>query len=90
MKQLPSPGVDWTSMRSSMFVHDAVADRETEAGALADRFGREEGVKDSLADFRLDAASGVGDFDSNALALAVGSACESSRCLQTGRRRWRS
>src|SRR5579863_2095648 len=57
---------------AAMFADDSVADREAEAGALADCFGGEEGIEDSLADLGLDSAAGVGDFDSNAHRLGLG------------------
>ena len=47
-----------------MFADDSVADGKAETGALADWFGGEEGVEDSIADLGLHTAAGVGDFDS--------------------------
>src|SRR5207245_10184519 len=46
-----------------MFFDDAVADRESQAGAATCGFGGEEGVEDAREIFALDAEARVGDFD---------------------------
>jgi len=43
--------------------HDVVADRETEAGALAGRLGREERLEQPVAQFGRDANAVVADAD---------------------------
>jgi hypothetical protein len=43
-----------------LFGHDAPGDVEIKAGALADRFGGEEGLEDPRLDLIRNAGSGVG------------------------------
>src|SRR5450759_3148214 len=52
--------------------HDALADREAEAGPLADRLGREERVEDPRADRRRDPAAIVGDLEHDVVAVGPG------------------
>src|SRR5919106_4007330 len=52
--------------------HDAPADVEAEAGALADRLGGVEGLEDVGQDRLGDARAGVGDLDDQAVAVAAG------------------
>src|ERR1700691_4398395 len=53
---------------SAVFLHDAVADAEAEAGALADGLGGEERIEDLLGGF--DAGSAIGKLDDQ-LAVVV-------------------
>jgi len=48
--------------------HDVVADREAEAGSLADRFGREERLKMLVFDLRWDTGAIVTDSDFDLIA----------------------
>src|SRR3546814_1088826 len=45
--------------------HHAVADREADAGALADRLGGEEGIEDARADFGRHAGAAVAHGDAH-------------------------
>src|SRR5262249_39054123 len=60
-------GVDLDA--AAVLLDDAVADRQTEAGPLADRLGGEEGVEDLAADLRRDAAAGVAERDAHRLVV---------------------
>ncbi len=51
---------------------DTVGQRQPEPRAFADRFGREEGIEDTLHVFRRDAAAGIGDFNPGFIRLPAG------------------
>ena len=48
VKRAPCPSVLSTATRAAVAVHDALRDREAQAGALSDRLGREERVPDAV------------------------------------------
>jgi hypothetical protein len=48
--------------------HDVIADRETEAGALASRLGREKRLEELIPDLRRDTNAIVADADLNGVA----------------------
>ena len=74
--------------RAAVVLDDAVADRQAQAGPLADRLGGEEGVEDPVADRRVDAVAVV-DAPRSATWPSVGGRCGRSPCPRGGRRRWR-
>ncbi len=51
-----------------MVSDDAVNDRESEPGALADVFSRKEGLENPLPRFGIHATAGIGDPDVNEIA----------------------
>ena len=55
--------------RAVVLAHDAVGDRQAEAGAAADRLGREERIVDARELLRRDARAGVGDLGDRAIAV---------------------
>src|SRR5687767_12130095 len=55
--------------RAAVFLHDAVRDREPEAGALANLLGREERIVDARQLLGRNARAGVADFDDRAAAV---------------------
>ena len=65
--------------RAVVLAHDAVGDRQAEAGAAADRLGREERVVDARELLRRNPGAGVGDFGDRAIALDRASPPTASR-----------
>ena len=58
--------------RAVVLAHDAIGDRQAEAGALADRFGGEERIVDARDVFAGNPGARIGDFDHGAVALETG------------------
>ena len=58
--------------RAVVLAHDAVGDRQAEAGALADGFGGEERIVDARDVFARNPGARIGDFDDGAIALETG------------------
>ena len=55
--------------RAVVLAHDAVGDRQAEAGALADRLGREERIVDAGEVLARNPGAGVGHFGDRAVAV---------------------
>ena len=59
MKRVPCPTVLSHVIDAAVLLHDAVGDRQAEAGALADRLGREERIVDARQVLGRNAGAGV-------------------------------
>src|SRR5436189_3355122 len=70
-KRRAAPVVGPVANRAAVRVDDAVAHRQTEAGAFADRFRREERLKEFRLVFRPDAGSVVEHFEPDLAAGVV-------------------
>src|SRR5687768_3555734 len=57
---------------TAVLLHDLVADRQSEAGAFADRLGREERIEDAPGNVGRNAGPGVTDHDHRRVAVATG------------------
>ena len=66
VKRVPWPTALSQSNRAVVLAHDAVGDRQAEAGAAADRLGREERIVDARELLGRNARAGVGDFGDRA------------------------
>ena len=62
MNRVPCPTRALAVDRALVLAHDAVGDRQAEAGALADRLGREERIVDARQVLARNARPGVADF----------------------------
>ena len=76
------PGVERTSIFPAVFLDDAVAHGEAQAGAAAGRLGGEEGIEDAVDMFARDAGTGIGDFDFDA--AVVRARCALPPCRRQG------
>ncbi len=70
-KRLPYPSSLSTVDPAAVIAHDAVGDRETEAGALAGPLGGEEGLEEARQVLGGDPGSVVGDREGDEVALAT-------------------
>ena len=67
VNRVPWPTRAVAANRAVVLVHDAVGDRQAEAGAAADRLRREERIVDAREMLRRNAGAGVGDLDDAAI-----------------------
>src|SRR5262245_303290 len=68
-------GLDFTAV----FLHDLVADRQSEAGSLSHRFGREEGIEDAANHLGRYAGAGVPDDHARRVSVVPGLDSELAR-----------
>ena len=72
MKRVPWPTALSQPIVAVVLVDDAVGDRQAEAGAAADRLGREERIVDARQMLRRNARPGIGDLRERAIAVDPG------------------
>ena len=72
MEQCTSAGFALDFDRPAMLLHDAVSDRQSKAGALARRFGREERIVDAGQSDPRRSLPGVLDLDTGVCAVVPG------------------